>query len=124
MKTKINPSNILAYLQGKYRYKIYYGSRLKWKWLNFKWLMRPHIREQIYTRIESMDKDCYLAGQCKLCGCETTALQMANKACDKPCYPKMLSKRSWERLKDGPFSYIYIKQTWWTIKDNKFVKDE
>ena len=116
MKAKINPSNILAYLQGKIRYKLYY-SRLSW-------LLPTHIVEQIQMRINSMDRECHDSGQCKMCGCETTALQMANKACDKPCYPKMLSKRGWERLKDGPFSYIYIKQTWWTIKDNKFVKDE
>jgi hypothetical protein len=35
-----------------------------------------------------MDIDCYLDGSCKKCGCETTALQMANKACAGNCYPK------------------------------------
>ena len=42
-----------------------------------------------------MDTKCYTAGECKLCGCETTALQMANKQCDKPCYPPMMSKGKW-----------------------------
>lgn len=61
--------------------------------------MRKHIREQIDWRIEVMDKECYNAGSCKMCGCETTALQMANKACDKPCYPKMMTQWEWDWYK-------------------------
>lgn len=115
MKAKVNFKNALAYLQGKYRYQIYYGFRLKWKWLNLKWLMRPHIRQQIYARIDSMDTDCYLAGQCKLCGCETTALQMANKACDKPCYPKMMSKSEWQDMKKGGI-FVTPNKCWMLVK--------
>jgi hypothetical protein len=46
-----------------------------------------------------MDKECYENGSCKMCGCNTTALQMANKACPKPCYPKMISKKEWKEFK-------------------------
>jgi hypothetical protein len=46
-----------------------------------------------------MDKECYENGSCKMCGCNTTALQMADKACPKPCYPKMMGKKEWEKFK-------------------------
>jgi hypothetical protein len=45
-----------------------------------------------------MDQECFFAGQCKMCGCQTTALQMASKACDKPCYPTMMDKKEWHRF--------------------------
>jgi len=92
MKSNLKINDIFAYLLGNYRYFIYYN-----KYLSF--LMRKHIREQIEWRIEVMDRDCYDRGSCKLCGCETTALQMANKACDKPCYPIMMNKEQWEHHK-------------------------
>ena len=99
---KINFKNILAYIQGKLRYKLYYS--------NFAFLIRPHIREQIEVRINSMDRECYNSGQCKLCGCETTALQMANKACDKPCHPKMFTKSEWKKIQNR--AQLYDKSTW------------
>ena len=83
--------NILAFFQGTIRYKLYYTK--------FKFLIRKHIREQIEVRINSMDRKCFEDGQCKLCGCKTTALQMADKSCGKPCYPKMLSKKEWKKFK-------------------------
>lgn len=108
---KVNIKNVIAYIQGKLRYKLYYTS-------NFKWLIRKHIREQIDTRIASMDRDCFNQGQCKMCGCETTALQMANKACDKPCYPKMLSKKQWKILKDNKI--ILQDGKVWQLRKGKF----
>ena len=105
MKHKITIKNVWYYLQGNLRYKLYYS--------RFKKLIRKHILEQIEFRINSMDKFCYNNGSCKLCGCKTTALQMANKACDKPCYPKMLSKKdwnSWKKIKDTK----YFGQTFYT----------
>jgi hypothetical protein len=33
---------------------------------------------------------------CIKCGCDTTALQMANKACVGECYPKMMNKKEWK----------------------------
>lgn len=83
----------MSFLQGKYRYFFYYRPKLRW-------LIRDHIREQIDWRISIMDKDCLNNGECKLCGCQTTALQMANKPCKKPCYPRMLSKKDWNHSKE------------------------
>lgn len=101
---QINTKNIKAFFQGKLRYKIYYSI--------FAFLLLPHIREQIYCRIDSMDKQCYEEGQCKMCGCQTTALQMANKECDKPCYPRMLSRKDWNYLKRHNFILLDNGQLW------------
>lgn len=60
--------------------------------------MRLHIHEQIDQRIKWMDRECYNEGSCKMCGCQTTHLQMSNKACDKPCYPSMMNKRQWKEF--------------------------
>ena len=105
-----NPENIIAYFQGNLRYKLFYS--------NFAFLIRPHIREQIEARIRSMDQECYNAGECKLCGCQTTALQMADKACDKPCYPSMLSRNKWWLLKRT--KGLTIKGEYWTYRQSKF----
>lgn len=48
-----------------------------------------------------MDSTCYSQGSCKLCGCTTIALQCANKPCDAPCYPTMMSKSKWKYFKEG-----------------------
>lgn len=90
-KEELNFSNVIHYIVGNLRYKLYYS------WMHF--LIRKHIFEQITFRIQVMDKECYNNGQCKLCGCETTALQMANKPCNKPCYPKMMNKKEWVEYK-------------------------
>lgn len=111
--SKVNIKNIKAYTQGKLRYKLFYS--------NFAFLIRPHIREQIEARIRSMDKGCYEAGECKLCGCQTTALQMANKACDKPCYPKMLTKSEWWLLKRT--KCLTVDGELWRYKYGKFKLD-
>ena len=108
-KAKITPKNIWAYITGKLRYKLFYSK--------FEWLIRKHIREQIYFRIRVMDEECYFAGSCKLCGCETTALQMANKACDKPCYPEMMNKKMWKSFTKG--TPVLIGKDWW-MKDEYY----
>lgn len=112
--SQINLKNIQAYIQGKLRYKLYYSK--------FAFLIRTHIKEQIDVRINSMDRQCYNEGQCRLCGCTTTALQMANKACDKPCYPRMLTKSKWWLLKKT--KALIVDKVLWRLKDNKFIKDE
>lgn len=89
-KAPINLANIIAYITGNVRYQLYYSK--------YKFLIRTHIREQIDFRIKVMDKACYENGECVICGCQTTALQMSNKACDKPCYPRMLSKKRWKEF--------------------------
>ena len=92
--TKLKPKRKLIdvwhYILGNYRYNIFYNRKLRW-------MMRNHIYEQIEYRIRWMDSQCYSDGACKLCGCATTALQMADKSCDKPCYPPMMDKDQWRR---------------------------
>lgn len=111
---QITLKNIWAYIQGNIRYRLYYNKRLSW-------LIPSHIKEQIECRINSMDRECYLKGMCKLCGCQTTALQMANKACDKPCYPVMLPKDIWYFLKRGAIIYCINTDRFWKLENNKFI---
>lgn len=106
--------DVWHYFVGNLRYKLYYSK--KWKKL-----IRPHILQQIEFRIMVMDTQCYSRGSCKLCGCETTALQMANKACDKPCYPSMMTEFQWNWFynkgkvcKEGKYVFMYSK------KNNKY----
>ena len=106
-KAKPTLKNIIAYIQGNLRYKLYYSK--------FAFLIRPHIREQIEIRINSMDKQCYDEGQCKICGCQTTHLQMADKACDKPCYPNMLSKEQWYVINKNYPVYDEETKFWWSL---------
>lgn len=117
MKTKINLKNIYAYIQGNIRYKLYYS---KYKCLRE--LIPKYIREQIGYRINSMDKQCFINGSCKLCGCQTTHLQCADKACDKPCYPYMLSKIKWERVLKGLSVYDSHTDSMWKLDKGKFKK--
>ena len=53
------------------------------------------MREQIAFRILVMDRECLDNGECKVCGCQTTALQMCNKSCDNDCYPPMMNALNW-----------------------------
>ena len=106
-KAKPTLKNIIAYIQGNLRYKLFYS--------NFAFLIRPHIREQIEVRINSMDTQCYEEGQCKMCGCQTTHLQMADKACDKPCYPSMLSKEQWYVINKNCPVYDEETKFWWSL---------
>ena len=111
-KAKPTLKNIISYIQGNLRYKLYYSI--------FAFLIPKHIREQITARINSMDRQCYNDGQCKMCGCQTTALQMADKACDKPCYPKMMSRMDWVCMKELGLAHPDGVR-WWRLKNNKFV---
>jgi len=106
---KHNLKDILYYFQGNVRYQLFYSK--------FAFLLSKHIREQIELRIKTMDKTCYNTGSCVLCGCNTTALQMCNKSCDKPCYPRMLNKSEWNDFKTS--SLVYIKETrlLWYLED-------
>ena len=124
-KAKPTFKNIIAYIQGNLRYRLFYS--------NFAFLIRPHIREQIEVRINSMDQECYNAGECKICGCQTTHLQMADKACDKPCYPSMMSKKQWNFFKDlskkeypvaiaGNNLSVLKVDFFWKLKDNVFIR--
>lgn len=100
--------DVWHYLIGQLRFKIYY-SKIKF----LRKLIRSHILVQIKWRIEVMDRDCFYNGTCKKCGCETTALQMASKSCEKPCYPRIMNKEEWKQFEKGGF----ISDVWgrWTI---------
>ena len=113
MKAKITFKNIKAYIQGTWRSKFMYTE--------FEWLIPKHISEQIRIRIKSMEKACYTEGNCQLCGCVTSALQMANKACDKPCYPSMVGYYRWTIFKRGGLFYDSETEKFWSIRDNKFL---
>ena len=103
-KNKVTPANVLAYISGKFRYKLYYS--------RYKFLIRTHIREQIDFRIKVMDKECYEKGECVICGCSTTALQMSKKSCDKPCYPTLMSRRDWDKFYYGEHFITQKKYSW------------
>ena len=95
VKEKTTTKNIIAYLQGNFRYKLFYSKY-------FHWLMRSHIREQIEYRINSMNRTCFENGSCIKCGCQTTHLQMANKSCRGECYPRMHDSHLWKTLIASP----------------------
>lgn len=112
MKAQVNKENIVAYLQGHIRYRLFYSK--------FKFLIRKHILEQIDMRISSMNKECYDEGSCIKCGCMTTHLQMADKPCEGACYPLMLSSKEWFYLKNRKL--MLINKVLWKISHGKFVK--
>lgn len=107
MKDKINLKNVLYYIQGNIRYRLFYSK--------FAFLINKYIKEQIEMRINSMDSICYKNGECKICGCQTTHLQMCNKACNKPCYPKILPKKDWNFLKKTDMYFEKNSNILWTI---------
>ena len=115
MKAKITLKNIWAYIQGNIRYKLYYSP-----YVYGKKLIPYHIRRQIKCRIDSMNRTCLKNGSCVLCGCQTTALQMANKACDGPCYPAMLSEEKWDKICSGEIIYCTETKLFWRLEDGKF----
>lgn len=96
--------DVWHYIVGTLRYNFYYGGKLSKKYSMISYLrkkiIRKFIKEQINYRIAWMNPECYDKGSCVICGCETTALQMANKSCDLPCYPCMMDKKDWEFWKD------------------------
>lgn len=96
-----NRIDLWYYLQGWYRYRLFYSNR-------YEFLIRKHILEQIDYRIYEMDIECYEAGECKKCGCATTALQMANKSCLGECYPVMMSKSKWNKSSERLRYLVYI----------------
>ena len=107
--------DVWFYVQGNFRYKLYYSK--------YKWLLRKHIREQIEFRIQRMKPECYANGSCVVCGCETTMLQMADKSCDSACYPPMLKAGTWKHFKEMmtekqsfklayPYQNIHVENTY------------
>ena len=93
-------SDIYYYVEGNIRWMMFRRCRR---------MIRGHIMEQIVSRVRSADAECTCMGRCKICGCHTPALYMCGKSCDKPCYPRMMSRRRWERFKEegGDKEWIY-----------------
>lgn len=109
----LHPIDMYHYLIGNYRFKLYYNDK-------FKHLLSEYIVEQINCRInEWMDKECFDRGSCKMCGCMTTALQMANKSCNKPCYPPIMSEKRWESFKGGGAYRDYRTGDVWLLRHKK-----
>ena len=115
----MSKKNIWYYIQGNIRNFLYY---------NCDYFLYSHIKEQISYRIKSMDRECYFRGSCVLCGCETVALQMANKSCNKPCYPPMVNKKTWNFWKSRPTHQIDVgsNHVFWglDVKNKKFILNE
>lgn len=88
--------DIKSFIIGWLRYKPYYS-----KWRLVRALLPEYIREQIDLHIDYMNPKCYWDGQCKECGCATTALQMCNKSCEGNCYPPIMTKGQWHSFKLG-----------------------
>lgn len=89
----------------------------------FGWdVLRGHIAEQIISRVMSADKKCKGDGKCKICGCHTPMLFYAGKACDKPCYPKMMGRREWERFVNdgGDEDWNYFNGKFYSV--NKIIE--
>ena len=98
------------------RYWMWYGRLIT--------LIRPYIRSQIQTRFTSMQPECLNQGSCVICGCTTTQLQMAHEACEKPCYPTLMSRKSWKHMQRSMTGYHYdaTTKTYWRLYNNKFIQ--
>lgn len=102
---QITPKNIVAFIQGYYRWFVY--NRF------FPNFIRGHIVEQYLVRMRSVDEECIKRGECKMCGCKTPQLFWANKSCDKPCYPPMMNKKTWNTFmedEDWLLIVVYNKE--------------
>ena len=108
--TKVSLKSILAYIQGNTREALYFSKY-------FQFLIRPHIREQIGYRLRVMNPVCYFEGACVECGCDTPALQMADKACKGGCYPAMMNKKDWEKFKKKDME----NSKHWEVREIKLV---
>lgn len=130
MKQENRPiTDIWHYFLGNYRYFFYYGGNFSKTYSLVAWLrkkvLRSHIKDQVAFRINNMDRDCYYNGECKICGCQTTHLQMCNKACEKPCYPPMMSRSTWYKFYNKGMAYKDYKTgvTWLYNKErNRLMK--
>jgi hypothetical protein len=98
---KIRIRDIWYYIQGNFRF---------WIFRRWRFLMREHVIEQVVARMMSADKRCLDGGACIICGCHMPQLMFADKSCDKPCYPPMMSRNEWDVFKreggDSEWNYI------------------
>jgi len=59
-------------------------------------LLPDHIVQQFEWRQDQVPAEC-LNGACKVCGCSTPGLFMADKSCEANCYPPMMSRKKWNK---------------------------
>lgn len=71
-----------------------------------------------------MKPECLNQGSCILCGCSTPALQMTNKACDLPCYPKIMSKVDWNLFLNEEEEIIENKHSWRFLDESGLGKKQ
>ena len=130
MNMKFKLKDVWYYIQGNVRYKLWYHNKTRYErtWYSSVFLIPLHkliplhIKEQIRTRINSMNPECYRSGSCIKCGCITTQLQMANKSCEGNCYPKMQNRKNWNLLKRNRI--IISEKRAWQVRNNKFKQYE
>jgi hypothetical protein len=95
MSIKLNQitlANIKHFIQGEYR-------KLEDEFFNS---LDEYIKEQVVFRkalVQLKKPECIAKGECIKCGCAIPDLFYADKSCDMLCYPKMMSKESWESFK-------------------------
>ena len=83
---KLTRANVKGYFQGLSRMydSQYFNSEKPFTYLD----------EQFYYRITKMDGMCIKNGMCP-CQCEVPAKQWEDRACEKNCYPPMLTDKEW-----------------------------
>lgn len=113
---------VFNYIQGNIRYFFYYHKDGK-----YRFLIRDHIIQQFELRLKLMDDECYLNGECKICGCKTTALQFAKKQCGKPCYPPLMNYADWllfqlVEMYARPFKKVYESETEYYLDIYEYFK--
>lgn len=98
---KITLRNIKKFIVGWTRYifyKIAHADFMKKVSEDLKFLPKEK-EEQFKWRLTIMDEECLKNGACKVCGCKTPQLQMADEGCEGGCYPDMMDKKSWNEFK-------------------------
>lgn len=107
MKAKINLPNIKGYLQAHYREIL--------KEFDF---LPKHIQEQAEWRLKQVaenSSECLEKDSCIHCGCQVSSKVFEDRACERNCYPKMMSEEIWNIHKTmpstvtNPFAPIIIK---------------
>lgn len=88
---KINKETIKYFIQGHIRdFAKNFG------------LVDEYILEQASWReqqVKEKSPECFDTGKCKYCECSLKETVISDTSCEHGCFPKMLSKREWEKAK-------------------------
>lgn len=98
---KLTFANIRKFIQGWSRWIVFKLSKNKFvkKVAGDIHLLPIYKQEQFLYRLQVMDIECLSSGHCKICGCGTPELQMADEACEGNCYKEMMNLTDWEAFK-------------------------